>query len=345
HPSPRKDPTAMSTVYSEMTADGRYLVLMAVGSPEELIYLNRHLQRLTPHFKQSDPPGALVTPLTWPTIVQLTTLFRNTTWVKGPSLDAWVQEQALARAAEVPAELTVAVPSDFTPYPWQKTAAQMIARQQRVLITDEMGAGKTNSAILGVLEWAQQRHAGQLPGPIVVVCPASVVDPWVEAFTRLASHLRIVAWRGPKRYRHLGKADVYVTSFDTARQDAKDTNKRKAALIGLEPVGVVLDELHNIKSATAKPPSAVKRIAASAQLFVALSGTPITRDTADLWTTLDILTPGAWPSRERWVHRYCLTTFDEYREYVLGLNPGAESEFRIALMGQERRVAKADVLA
>src|SRR5690606_20294267 len=83
---------------------------------------------------------------------------------------------------------------------------------------------------------------------------------------------------------------------------------------------LLVHNCHNIKSATAKRRYAVKRIAASAQLFVALSGTPITRDTADLWTTLDILTPGAWPSRERWVHRYCLTTFDEYREYVLGLN-------------------------
>src|SRR5690606_36787781 len=52
----------------------------------------------------------------------------------------------------------------------------------------------------------------------------------------------------------------------------------------------------------------------------------------------------AWLSRERWGHRYCLTTFDEHREYVLGLNPGTEGEFRLALLGQELRVAKADVV-
>src|SRR5690606_34435181 len=89
--------------------------------------------------------------------------------------------------------------------------------------------GKTISTVLGLLEWVEQRHGGRLPGPVVVVTPSSVVHPWVETVSWIAPHLRVVDWRGPKRYQHLGQADVYVTSYDTARQDAKDTAKRKAA--------------------------------------------------------------------------------------------------------------------
>jgi SNF2 family DNA or RNA helicase len=54
-----------------------------------------------------------------------------------------------------------------------------------------------------------------------VVCPASVVDPWVEAFNTWAPYWRAVAWRGPKREELAGTADVYVTSYDTARIDAR----------------------------------------------------------------------------------------------------------------------------
>lgn len=333
----------MSTVFGEITEDGRSIVLMAVGAPEEMAYLARQVQQLTPLLRKTDPPGGLITELTWPTVVQLANVL-GPRWEKGPRLASWIQEQALSRAAELPAELTIKVPEGLTPYPWQVSAAHMIARRQRVLLTDTMGTGKTISAVLGLLEWVEQRHGGRLPGPVVVVSPSSVVHSWVETVSWLAPHLRVVDWRGPKRYQHLGQADVYVTSYDTARQDVKDTAQRKAALLELAPVGLVCDECHNIKSPTARRRIAVKKIAASTQLFVALSGTPITKDTADLWTTLDILVPHAWPSRERWVHRYCLTTFDEYREYVLGLNPGTEGEFRLALLGQERRVAKADVL-
>jgi SNF2 family DNA or RNA helicase len=56
------------------------------------------------------------------------------------------------------------------------------------------------------------------------------------------------------------------------------------------------------------------------------------------------LSPEAWPSRERWVNRYCETVTGDYREEILGLRPATEPEFRLTLLGQHRRVAKADVL-
>src|SRR5206468_6508908 len=89
---------------------------------------------------------------------------------------------------------------------------------------------------------------------------------------------------------------------------------------------------------------AVHRLARNVTAFVALSGTPITHHPADLWPTLRDLAPGAWPSRERWVARYCLSAPVDYGEGILGLNPGTEPEFRLTLLGQQRRVAKADVL-
>jgi hypothetical protein len=205
--------------------------------------------------------------------------------------------------------------------------------------------GKTITTILGLAEWsladATVEHL-----PMLIVCPASVVDPWVEALRNWAPYWTAVAWRGsPKQRREIaGTADVYVTSYDTARIDAGDTNPSHSPLIALNPRALVADECHLIKNPHAARSQAVRRLARNVKAFVALSGTPITHHPADLWPTLVCLAPGAWPSRERWVNRYCLTVPADYGEMVLGLNPGTEPEFRLSLLGQQRRVAKADVL-
>jgi SNF2 family DNA or RNA helicase len=88
----------------------------------------------------------------------------------------------------------------------------------------------------------------------------------------------------------------------------------------------------------------VRRLARNVKAFVALSGTPITHHADDLWPTLSCLVPGAWPAKERWVNRYVSTGVVSYSESIIGLHPGTEAEFRLTLLGQQRRVAKADVL-
>lgn len=181
--------------------------------------------------------------------------------------------------------------------------------------------------------------------PVVVVCPASVVDSWVTAWQDWAPHLRAVAWRGSpaKRRELIGQADVYVTSYDTATRDIGTAGKL-GPLADTNPRSLVLDECHAIKNANAQRSKAVRRLAKHVEVVIPLSGTPITHHAGDLWPTLEAMLPGAWPSRERFVDRYCLTVPGDYSETILGLHPHREPEFRTALLGQVRRVAKADVL-
>ena len=181
----------------------------------------------------------------------------------------------------------------------------------------------------------------------MVVCPASVVDPWVETFTAWAPWWRAVAWRGPKRGELAGTADVYVASYDTARLDASEASG--APLLALEPTSLVIDESHYIKNQTTHRSRAVRRIAAAAAkragAFVALSGTPITHHPGDLWPTLNCLEPNGYPARTRWVPRYCETLVTDYGEQVGPLRRDHEPEFRTSLIGQHRRVARADVMS
>jgi SNF2 family DNA or RNA helicase len=336
----------VTALHLALTDDRQKLILMAVGeSAHDLAAAAQRLQTLTPAFAKSDPPGALLAPLTWPLVVQLEATFGGQL-VKHPDVLGWIAEEAAARTSSLTPALPdyVPVPDGLTPRPYQVAGALEIARTGSALIFDEPRTGKTITTILGLSVNAGPQ---QLKGlPILVVCPASVVDPWVEEFTRWAPYWRTVAWRGPKRTELAGTADVYVTSYDTARADA---HEMATALVKLEARTLVADETHFLKNPSAHRTRAVKRLArkvdAAGGSFVGLSGTPITHHTGDLHPTLACLEPGAWPSRERMVSRYCQVLPGDYEDTILGLHPATEPEFRLTLLGQHRRVARADVMA
>lgn len=345
----------MLPVYAEATADRRELIVMAGGGPEvahEHLRAARHLEGLTPLFKGCGP-GALKAPLTWSAVIQLQETFSYffNGWTLGPGLQAWLSEQAAARygAALGTGTINYVPPAGLTPYPWQVSGAAMIAATGRALITDEPRTGKTITTILGLVEW-RKRHTDRL-GPVLVVCPASVVDPWVEAWQLWSPSYRAVAWRGSKRRSLLGTADVYVTSYETARIDAPvgGTKAMRPLIEGLDLGALVIDECHLAKNSKAKRTEALERIATRVTgrdgAVVALSGTPITHDPGDLHPVLKMLEPGAYPSKERWVTRYCNVLPGDYRDENLGLLSAREPEFRLSLLGQTRRVARADVMS
>lgn len=366
----------MLGIHAELVAGSdREMFLIAAGPDHEVAVAAKHLELLTPLFSKSQPPGALTVPLSWSAVVQLAATF-GSAWAPGPRLSAWIRQQQAARVGPLADRLAYVPPEGLTPRPYQVAGALEIARTGRALIFDEPRTGKTITTILGLVEWGHVgaphsaktcpacargadrstcRPASFRPGiaPALVIAPASVVDPWVEAWRTWAPHLETVAWRGPKRRDLFGTADVYVTSYDTARMDAGPVtdNGRKSLrpLVDLGAAALVVDECHYIKNPTAARSKAVRRLADVTDelggAFVGLSGTPITHHPGDLFSVLSCLDPGAHPSKERWVNRYCLMLPGDYSGDILGLHPATEPEFRLTILGQHRRVARADVMA
>ncbi|WP_134740017.1 DEAD/DEAH box helicase [Nocardioides sp. 503] len=338
----------MTAIHAETDAGCQDLILVAgsVGDPthEGVARAAKRLKLLTPLFSTTEPAGALRTPLTWAAVVQLSATF-GTNFVPGPRLCEWITAQTLARTTALPVDepLDIELPAGLVPRPYQVDGAREIARTGRQLIFDEPRTGKTITTILGLALRSGPGHLGGLP--ILVVCPASVVDPWVEAFNAWAPYWKAVAWRGTPKKRHAlaGTADVYVTSYDTARQDTPVIAKG-SALLDLDARSLVVDESHFVKNPHAGRTKSVQRLARDVTTFVALSGTPITHHPGDLWPALRCLEPHAWPSRERWVNRYCQTLPGDYGDEILGLARHAEPEFRLTLLGQHRRIARADVM-
>ncbi len=310
---------------------------MGTGTDADIKHMADCLKLATPTIRASKPPGALVVPATWPAVVQLGFMFGRW-WHPGPRLSAWIAEQ-IALRTQRPETLAVQPPEGCVPRQYQIDGALMLAATGRALIWDDPGTGKTITTILGLVERAERAEVL----PVVCVVPLSVVDPWVEAWRTWAPQWRAIAWRGdPSRRRRLtGTADVYVTSYGTATMDAGDI---KGELVRLDPKAVVIDECHLIKSPHAARSKAARRLARKASAFAALSGTPITHHPGDLWPSLEGLEPLAFPSSERYVNRYCITSKGDYKDEVLGLAPHAEPEFRTSLLGQYRHLSKADVL-
>jgi SNF2 family DNA or RNA helicase len=328
-------------VHGELHADGeRILLVPSNGNVQAL--RSHELALLTPlvkPIKVGDQLAGLELPLSWPAAVQLAFTY-GARWKPGPRLVAWIRDETARRTQTAPLVLSMIDPQrpeHLKPRAYQTTGAKQIHAIGKNLITDEPGTGKTITTLLGLL--------GRQHWPVVVVAPASVVDPWVQAWRDWAPGKRVVTWRGTaaKRRRLAGTADVYVVSFDTARIDIGPAGKR-GPLAALGPAAVVIDECHLIKSPDAARSKAVRHLASKASTVVALSGTPITHSPADLWPTLVALEPTAWPSRERFIARYCLTVPGDYSDEIIGLNPATEAEFRTCLLGAHRRVAKADVL-
>lgn len=330
------------------------------GEAFDLRQLAGRLRQLTPHWSNVDKDGhkldggGLQAPVSWPAVVQLQAAFPDGVVGFDSRLAAWTSGEAALRgyAQADKHRLHQQLPAGLTPYPWQVQAAGIIAATGRALLADEPGTGKSASALLGILE----RDKLDLdPWPVIVVCPASVVDPWLEQWATWAPDVPAVAWRGPAAKRRLlaGQALVYVVSYNLARTDIGLTGgpTDRTPLLGLGARSLVVDEFHLMKDQQAQRSRAVRRLARTIPAglaggtVVGLSGTPITHHPGDLWPMLNSLDPDAWPSRERFVDRYCEVAAGEYADEILGLRRDTEPEFRVCLYGQHRRVAKADVLA
>lgn len=202
--------------------------------------------------------------------------------------------------------------------------------------------GKTVTTILGL---RGRESRGEKIFPMVIIVPSwEVGDVWVRHVREWApSWGEALVYGGPGRTLASphGHA-VYVTTYATATLDAASAS---GPLVKLKARAVVLDESHYAKNEKAQRTGAVQRIASRAGTFVALTGTPVTRDTGDIFPVLQAMDPETYPSRPRFVKRYLDTSDNGYGEVVEGLAALAEPEFRAALAGQYRRVSKADVLS
>ncbi|MDR8020304.1 DEAD/DEAH box helicase [Nesterenkonia aerolata] len=176
------------------------------------------------------------------------------------------------------------------------------------ILADDMGLGKTVQTLAMILRARScAAQAREQPGnphdpispahddaapPFLVVAPSSVVTVWRDEAARFAPELdvRVLDTTAKKSGRSLVEriegADVVVTSYAILRLDA-------TAFTGCSWAGVVLDEAQFVKNRSSKAHQALKQVRAPFRL--AITGTPMENSLTDLWSILDVVTPGLMP--------------------------------------------------
>ncbi len=155
-------------------------------------------------------------------------------------------------------------------------------------LADDMGLGKTVQ-VLALLLLLKRRRA--LPGPHLLVVPASLLANWRAEAVRFAPSLRVLVAHPSAAPREALEAlgptalqdqDVVIVSYGGVR---------RMEWLARTPFGlVVLDEAQAVKNPAAAQSRAVKALRGKVRL--ALTGTPVENRPGDLWSIFDFLNPG-----------------------------------------------------
>jgi superfamily II DNA or RNA helicase len=164
------------------------------------------------------------------------------------------------------------------------------------VLADDMGLGKTIQA-LAWIEWLREREPDG--GPVLVVCPASVVHNWQREAERFTPHLRVLALTsGEERLalrRTVPEHDIVITNYALLRRDL-------AYWRSVPLRAAILDEAQMIKNPGAAVSRAVLELNARHRL--ALTGTPIENRALDLWSIMQFVNPGYLGRRSAFAARY-----------------------------------------
>lgn len=199
------------------------------------------------------------------------------------------------------------------PYQLEDIAFATKAANPNVLIADEPGLGKTLSAIEAIRpttplsEWSWR---------ILVVCPQKTIGQWVaeirEAYPNDPIHVS-----GSDSF-FLNRDGWTITYFEAVRTWMKRRGKLKAkerkALSWWD--GIIVDEAHRIANRRALQSIAVKCWPTAHK--IALTGTPMEKSPAELWSLFNWLDPKKFTSYWAWYRTFVEVAHTPFGDIIKG---------------------------
>lgn len=223
-----------------------------------------------------------------------------------------------ASAADAPPVNVPGLVGDLRGY--QRAAVHWALENRKVYIADDMGTGKTLSAMAACVV------ADRLP--VAVVCPASVKLGWERQINRFFPDLKVYVASGKKNTEnapaHIASAkniipadtDVVVMNYDIVEAWSPLTTVENGHLSVFDYKSVIIDEAHFIKNPKAKRTKTLLNLAARVDFRIALSGTPMVNRPAEIVSQLQVL--GRFDDflqgRNKWyfMERYCRPVHNGY---------------------------------
>ena len=224
----------------------------------------------------------------------------------------------------------------------QKLGAHWLTKGSCIL-GDEPGSGKTVQALVALNKLE--------PRISIVVCPKAVMKSWEDHIYKWTRAVPMVI-DGPIAHRRklfevvrkalrLETDDLYrpiviimgwqmlrmhtkLAGFGSVRLSTEE--KKKKELNDFDFGIIIADEAHRAKNPKAKQTRALWAL--KGDLRWAMTGTPLANSPSDFWSLLRFIEPKDWPSRMKFVDRYCDIEEDFFaRQTITGFRPDRRDEF------------------
>ncbi|CAG2104982.1 unnamed protein product [Medioppia subpectinata] len=186
-------------------------------------------------------------------------------------------------------------------YPYQQTGVQWLWELHRNgcggIVGDEMGLGKTIQVIaflcgLSCSRFHDFRDSYNTLGPVILVCPATVMHQWVAEFHKWWPYFRVAVLH--QTGSHCGKKDALIRAINRSNgiliTSYSGVCSHQKSLLRLDWHYVILDEGHKIRNPAAQVTHTCKLFSTPHRLI--LSGSPIQNNLRELWSLFDFIYPG-----------------------------------------------------
>ena len=168
---------------------------------------------------------------------------------------------------------------------------------QGLLIADEVGLGKTISAIRII----RRLHAIGDVGPVIIACPGSLRSKWKQELHHRGDLKSVVADSGRRLLRILqnlseGEPRIIIVSHGILRRSSTLEQIMQSMP---EVMLTIIDEAHHCRNPKNRLHDAAQLLTMHSQKCVLMTATPVNLREEELWVQLSLLAPDRWPSIEQ----------------------------------------------
>jgi superfamily II DNA or RNA helicase len=167
-----------------------------------------------------------------------------------------------------------------TPYPYQVKSLELLRVRHRILVTDEVGLGKTLTGLLNLTDESAR--------PAVIVPPTHLPPRWVTELNESMPWLTVEVAKKTRPPQHIIDGDfpdVVIVPYSKLAgwRDALAGRVRS----------VIFDEVQELRNGTSTDKGfAAAHVAAEADFVMGLTATPVYNYGGEVWAIFNIIAPG-----------------------------------------------------
>jgi len=155
-------------------------------------------------------------------------------------------------------------------FPFQREGVRFLRSNDRCILGDEMGTGKTVQALCSLNK----------DEAVLVVCPAALKHNWSDEIKKWQPDFTITILNGRGNFRYPQRNEIVIVNYDILPQELQNPEI---------PFTMICDEIHLCKNYKTKRAKAVNTLSKIASKTFGLTGTPLTNRPFDLYGVLSTL--------------------------------------------------------